>query len=113
MLRFDWGPWFSTAAVLVGWGWMSYQSTDRIVLSLGGLGVAIMMLVVLIVQVPQWPQQLPTPEVFRGASPSGLIVDLPLEDGLCWSTFPMCTQYPAPGTALRGIDWQSGFGRGP
>jgi len=109
--RFDWDPWFSTAAVILGWGWMHYRSLDPLVLGVSAAGVAASLVATLWIQSPNWPVNVPNPEVLRVNTPSGLGFQLAPERGLCWDAFPECSQRPSPGALLRGGDWRSGYSR--
>jgi hypothetical protein len=108
--RFGWGPLFSVAAVLVGWGWMGHRWATRPILVLGGVSVFVAAALVLTVRIPGWPTEVPAPPTVPDPMDLGLVV--PVGTDQCWRVFPLCTPAPAPGLALRGVEWREGFWRG-
>ena len=110
--RFGWGPLFSTAALLFGWGWVVNKWADRWISGLGGACILAVAVWTGASRLPAWPTS--PPEVLTDQVPitEDLVIESPAQGDQCWRTFPLCTSAPAGGLQLLGPDWTSGFDRG-
>ena len=110
--RFGWGPLFSTAALLFGWGWFVNKWADRWIAGLGGAFILVVAVWTGASRMPAWSTS--PPEVLTDQVPitEDLVIESPAQGDQCWETFPLCTPAPADGLRPRGVDWTSGFDQG-
>lgn len=111
--RFGWAPLFSTAAILLGWGWMFNRWADRWFMIAGIASVVVTATLTITVRMPQWPLDIPQPDVQSVVLSDGTAINLPVPTDQCWLTFPLCTPTPVQDLELRGNHWSDGFTRGP
>ena len=107
--RFGWGPLFSTAALIFGWGWLSNRWADRWIAGVGGAVVVAAALVTGASRMPTWPTAVPEISINQVQITENLLVVSPAQGDQCWGNFPLCTPTPAEGLRLRDTDWPSGF----
>ena len=110
--RFGWGPLFSTAALILGWGWFANRWADRWIAGLGGALILTTAVWTGTSRMPSWPISEPEVSTNQGQIAEDLVIVSPAQGDQCWATFPLCTPAPAEGLRLRGPDWTSGFDRG-
>ena len=130
--RFAWGPLVTIAAIPAGWAlWLIVDEGHRntlkgIALSSFAISVTAVSLVSLVART-EWSEMLderswrvgleipyavapvPEPAVQEVELSSGLAILEPLEDPLCWGTFPLCTPQVGSSVRLAGDSLQDGF----
>jgi len=111
--RFGWGPLFATTALIFGWGWFTNRWADRWIAGAGGALILVVAVVTGASRMPTWPTAVPQVPMNEGQIAEGLVIVSPAQGDQCWENFPLCTPAPADGLRLRGVDWTSGFDRGP
>ncbi len=109
--RFGWGPLFSTAALIFGWGWAANRWADRWIAGVGGALIVATAVVTGATRMPTWPTALPEVPTNQVQITDDLVIVSPAQGDQCWTTFPLCTPAPAEVLRLRGPDWASGFDR--
>ncbi len=130
--RFAWGPLVTIAAIPAGWAlWLIVDqghgiTLKRIALSTAAISITGVSLVSLVfrtewlemtdqrswtlgIDIPYAVAPVPETAVREVELASGLAILEPLEDPLCWGTFPLCTPQVGSNVRLAGDSLQDGF----